>query len=37
MSTFKLIEIAETKQRLLSEDAILVDTRDAQSFAGRPC
>ncbi|MDA7747226.1 thiosulfate sulfurtransferase GlpE [Psychromonas sp.] len=33
MSTFKLIEIAETKQRLQSEEAILVDTRDAQSFA----
>ena len=33
MSTFKLIEIAETKQRLLSEEAILVDTRDQQSYA----
>ncbi len=33
MSTFKLIEIAETKQRLQSEEAILVDTRDQQSFA----
>ena len=33
MPTFKLIEIAETKQRLQSEDAILVDTRDQQSFA----
>jgi thiosulfate sulfurtransferase len=33
MSTFKLIEILETKQRLQNEDAILVDTRDAQSYA----
>jgi len=33
MSTFKLIEITETKQRLANEEAILVDTRDAQSFA----
>lgn len=33
MSTFKLIEIIETKQRLQNEEAILVDTRDAQSFA----
>lgn len=33
MSTFKLIEIAETKQRLQSEESILVDTRDAQSYA----
>ena len=33
MSTFKLIEIAETKQRLQNGDAILVDTRDAQSYA----
>jgi len=33
MSTFKLIEIAETKQRLQSEEAILVDTRDVQSYA----
>lgn len=33
MSTFKLIEIADTKQRLQTEDAILVDTRDAQSYA----
>lgn len=33
MSTFKLIEIAETKLRLQDEQAILVDTRDAQSFA----
>jgi len=33
MSTFKLIEIAETKQRLENEEAILVDTRDAQSYA----
>lgn len=33
MATFKLIEIAETNQRLQSEDAILVDTRDAQSYA----
>ena len=33
MSTFKLIEIAETKLRLQNEEAILVDTRDAQSFA----
>lgn len=33
MSTFKLIEIADTKRRLQNEEAILVDTRDAQSFA----
>ncbi|MEG3754178.1 thiosulfate sulfurtransferase GlpE [Psychromonas arctica] len=33
MSTYKLIEIAETKQRLENEQAILVDTRDAQSYA----
>ena len=33
MATFKLIEIAETKQRLQNENAILVDTRDAQSYA----
>ena len=33
MYTFKLIEIAETKQRLQNENAILVDTRDAQSYA----
>ena len=33
MYTFKLIEIAETKQRLQNESAILVDTRDAQSYA----
>ena len=33
MATFKLIDIAETKQRLQNENAILVDTRDAQSFA----
>ncbi|RBW43462.1 thiosulfate sulfurtransferase GlpE [Psychromonas sp. B3M02] len=33
MSTFKLIEIAETKQRLENEEAVLVDTRDAQSYA----
>ena len=33
MATFKLIEIAETKQRLQSEEAILVDTRDVQSYA----
>lgn len=33
MPSFKLIEIAETKQRLKNEKAILVDTRDAQSYA----
>jgi len=33
MSTFNLIEIAETITRLQNEEAILVDTRDAQSFA----
>lgn len=33
MATFKLIEIAEVKQRLQNEEAILVDTRDAQSYA----
>jgi len=33
MPTFKLIEIAETIQRLQSEEAILVDTRDEQTFA----
>ena len=33
MPTFKLIEIAETKQRLDNEEAVLVDTRDAQSYA----
>jgi thiosulfate sulfurtransferase len=33
MSTFKLIEIAEVKQRLQNEHAVLVDTRDVQSFA----
>jgi len=33
MSTFKLIEIADVKQRLQQEEAILVDTRDAQSYA----
>jgi len=33
MSTFKLIEIADTKERLKNENAVLVDTRDAQSFA----
>ncbi|MGJ8581267.1 MAG: thiosulfate sulfurtransferase GlpE [Psychromonas sp.] len=33
MSTFKLIEIADTKQRLENEEAVLVDTRDAQSYA----
>lgn len=32
MSTFKLIEIAETRVRLQNEDAVLVDTRDAQSY-----
>ena len=32
MPTFKLIEIAETKQRLQNEEAILVDTRDLQSY-----
>lgn len=33
MSTFKLIEIPEVQKRLENEQAILVDTRDAQSFA----
>ena len=33
MSTFKLIEIAEVKQRLQNEEAILVDTRDTQSYS----
>jgi len=33
MSSFKLIEIAEVKQRLENEDAILVDSRDPQSYA----
>ena len=33
MATFKLIEIAEAKQRLQNEEAVLVDTRDAQSYA----
>lgn len=33
MPAFKLIEIAETKQRLENEEAVLVDTRDAQSYA----
>jgi len=33
MSTFKLIEIADVKKRLQQEEAILVDTRDAQSYA----
>jgi thiosulfate sulfurtransferase len=33
MSIFKLITIAEAKQRLENESAILVDSRDEQSYA----
>ena len=33
MSTFKLIEIAEVKQRLTDENVILLDIRDQVTFA----